>query len=378
MLSSPATTRTLGVGPREDLVDRLVVRIETLQSRGSKEYGEGIWPSQRTHAYLPYAVEDETIFFTAATLYTLEAIRDAMSRQCADVLDAISRRSEPAFPRFRNRQGLPMYNYWQVHPEDRIFPNGRFLSRFRKFRLPEDIDTTAYVYLAGQGDESEAVWFQKRLQMHANGSQRMVRNTFRRYRNLRAHSTWMGDDNMPVDFDACAISNTLLALSKFGLPYSECDLDSFRYVESVILRDEYIDHPFRTAHWYASAPVIAYHVARLLARAEVPRKGRLKKKLARDVARLWRNGRITLMDRVVLSTASMWLGTGPRLAEIPHNIDGEIERYAFFVASFLAVPENAAARMLAPLKLFQLEYRCLAHSLALIVEHEVLKGRCAA
>ncbi|HMB89404.1 MAG TPA: hypothetical protein VKP65_01065, partial [Rhodothermales bacterium] len=127
--------------------DALVARIAGLQSKGTATYAEGLFPAQRTHRYLRYAVEDDTIFFTALIVYALQNVRDDLSEASQALIDTITRKAVANYPRYLNNEGYPMYNFWQTLPEDRFFPNGKLLSRFRKFRLPEDIDTTAYVYL---------------------------------------------------------------------------------------------------------------------------------------------------------------------------------------------------------------------------------------
>ncbi|MDX1740258.1 MAG: hypothetical protein R3178_03155, partial [Rhodothermales bacterium] len=84
-------------------VDRLIGQIEHMQSGGSASYSPGIFPSRRTHPYFRYSVDDETIFFTVAILYTLKELTPYLSAAARDHVAAMTSRSGQQVPRFRNR-----------------------------------------------------------------------------------------------------------------------------------------------------------------------------------------------------------------------------------------------------------------------------------
>ena len=63
------------------------------------------------------------------------------------LIDTMTDKATATYPSYRNNEGYPLYNFWVNVPEARFFPNGLLLHRFRQFHLPEDIDTTAYIYL---------------------------------------------------------------------------------------------------------------------------------------------------------------------------------------------------------------------------------------
>ena len=180
---------------------------------------------------------------------------------------------------------------------------------------------------------------------------------------------------MPVDFDICAISNTLLALSVFGLPPRRAEEESVGFIESAVTRGEHVEKPFQTAPWYGTTPVILYHLARVIARTDIGPLKSLTDRLLVDVRSVFSSRALREMEKLLLSTAAMWLGGGPLLTHAPRQIAGELSSYPFFVASLLAVPENYFARSLAHRRLFHFEYVCPAHSMALWVEHEVLRRR---
>ena len=352
--------------------DALVEEIACLQSKGDDGYSEGLFATQRTHRYSFYTVEDETIFPTAVTIYTLQQVRAALSENSRQIIDEMARKAVANYPRYLNNQGYPMYNFWQNFPEERFFPNGALLRHFRKFRPPEDIDTTAYLYLTHPHPRRDVLWLKERLILDTNLKRRRNRNGLPRYRHLRAYSTWLGEINMPIDFDVCCLANLLLFVCTYHLPFNEYDHESLCFITSVIENGDHITHPFDVAPWYANTPVILYHVARLAAACAWPALTACRDKLVRDLhAQAERTP--AFVERLLLSTSLMRLGQPPLV--VPHSADRDaaIARFHFFIASPLTAVDNSITWALARFPLLQARYRCRAHSLALLVEHEAYR-----
>ena len=354
--------------------DVLVQKIANLQSKGDDHYSEGLFPTQRTHRYFAHSVEDDTIFPTAVTVYTLQQVREALSERSRQIVDEIARKAVANYPRYLNNQGYPMYNFWQNFPEERFFPNSKLARRFRKFRLPEDIDTTSYLYLTQPHPRRDVLRLKERLILDTNLKRRRIRNTLPRYRRLRAYSTWLGEANMPIDFDVCVLSNLLLFVCRHGLPFNEHDHASLRFITSVIENDDHVSHPFDVAPWYANTTVILYHVARLAASCELPALAACRDKLVHDL-HAQADRRPAFMERLLLSTSLMRLGQAPLLTHYPANLDAAINRFYYFIATPFTAVENPITWALAKLPIFHTCYRCRAHSLALLVEHEVHRRR---
>ena len=352
--------------------DTLVEEIARLQSTGADGYSEGLFPTQRTHRYFPYAVEDDTIFPTAVTIYTLQQVREALSERSQQRIDEVARKAVANYPKYLNNQGLMMYNFWQNVPEERFFPNGKLLRRFRNFHLPEDIDTTAYVYLTQPHDRRDVRWLKERLILDTNRHRRRIRNTLPKYRHLRAYSTWLGEANMPIDFDVCALSNLLLFIFRHDLPLNEHDHAALGFITAVVDNDDHLNHPFEVSPWYGRPAVILYHVARLAATFEIPDLETRRAKLARDLhAQAERTP--AFMERLLLSTSLMRLGEAPLVTRYLDDLDAAFDRFSFFVGSILTPIDNPITWALARRPLFQVRYRCRAHALALLLEHEVYR-----
>lgn len=353
--------------------DALVEQIARLQSKGDDGYSEGLFPAQRTHRLLGYSVEDDSIFPTAVVLYTLQQVRGALSASSRDTIDAITRKAVANYPKYLNNQGRIMYNFWQNVPEERFLPNSKLLSRFRIFHLPEDIDTTAYIYLTHSHAPEDIAWLKERLVLDTNGHRRHIRNTRPRYRRLRAYSTWLGDATMPIDFDVCALCNLMLFIFRHDLPLNEHDYDTLRYIASVITSDDHFDHPFDVAPWYGTTTLILYHVVRLMTTFDVPELAMLKDKLVHDLHR--QHERTALfMERLTLSTSLMRLGEPALVTHYPDPLEPAFRRYYFFTGSLLTPIDHPLTWALAKRPFLQVRYRCRAHALALLLEHEVWKG----
>ena len=348
--------------------DALVEEIARLQSTGADGYSEGLFPTQRCYRKLPYTVEDDTIFPTAVTVYLLQQVQEHLSERSRRIVDAITRKAVANYPKYLNNQGMRMYNFWQNVPEERFFPNGKLLSRFRIFHLPEDIDTTAYVYLTQPHPRRDVLWLKERLLLDTNGTRRRIRNTLPPYRHLRAYSTWLGEANMPIDFDVCVLSNLMLFVFRSGLPLNEHDHASIAFITAVLDNDDHIRHPFEVAPWYADTTIILYHVARLAAACEVPELAARRDKLVHDL-RAQAGRTPAFMHRLLASTSLMRLGQAPLVTQYPDDLTDALDDFHFFIGSLLTSIDNPITWALARQPFFQIFYRCRAHALALLLEH---------
>ena len=203
------------------------------------------------------------------------------------------------FPDFRNKDGANTYNFWRTRPSDH-FSNGHVLKHFDHFRIPDDADDTAMVYLTGLPSREELFWLKEKLRMHANGTVRQIKNTYPEYSKLAAYSTWFGK-NMYIELDACVLSNVLYCLYHYRLPFNQNDHDSLMYIRSVIESGRYKSEPFRCAHQYPRTPLIIYHVARLIAEFDPLMLKKIKPELIETSQNLLEQ-EIHPMDRILLST----------------------------------------------------------------------------
>ncbi len=345
-------------------IDAIIQRIADLQDE------TGLFASFRHNPTVFYHRPDTNVFFTAVTVFTLQNLRHAVLPGTQLLIDRIGGRAAAAYPEFRNKDGLPTYNFWPTRPS-RHFSNGYVFRHFEHFRIPDDIDDTAMVYLTTAPTPADQLWLKQKLGQHANGSQgRQIRNTYPDYRNLHAYSTWFGK-NMGVDFDACALSNSLFCIYQYNLPLNQHDTDSLIYLRSVVESGRYISEPFRCAPHYARTSLIIYHLARLLAAFPIPELESIRPRLIADAHR-----ELTIagnrVEQLILATALLRLGEP--VPEI--NIDGvehDFDTFHFFIAGLLTAYEQPWLRRFADRPLMQMRWQCEAHCWALVAEYLSLR-----
>lgn len=346
-------------------IDAILQQIVRLQDPA------GLFPSVRRNDWLGYRRKDTNVFFTAITVFTLQSIRASLSQTGQQCVDQIARRAQQAYPLFRNKDGLHTYNFWPTRPS-RHFPNGYLFHRFEHFRIPDDIDDTAMVYLTTQPSRTEQLWLKDKLAQHANGSQsRHIRNTYPLYRTLRAYSTWFGK-NMGVDFDACALSNILYCIFSYQLPLTVHDIDSLTYLRSIVETGQYRHEPFQCAPHYARTSLIIYHLARLLAAFHIEQLQPIRQQLIADAYRLLPNTPNRL-EQVLLNSALIRLGEVPPVVALA-GIEQDVEDFHFFIAGLLTAYEHPWLRRFADQSLVQMRWQCETHSWALVAEYLALRG----
>lgn len=343
---------------------QLLQRISELQSKGDKYYAPGLFPSQRFHLYFPVEREDNNIFFTASIVFILQNLRSKLSEEEQNLVQEICNRATANYPDYKNKDNLDTYNFWRTDGSAH-FPNGKVLSRINKVRIPDDADDTSLIYLTSNPSREKILWLKDKLAQHANLSKKQITNTFSEYQNLKAYSTFFGK-NMFIEFDVCVLCNILYFVFQNKLELNQHDYDSIFFIRSVIEKKQYLEKPFYASHSYPSAPVILYHVARLLEKYEVPGLTDIKPKVIADLNSFIEN-ESDEMNRVILATSLKRLG---QTQSSPDYAKGNI-RWSFFHAGLLTAFENTVTYSLAGNSLFHLKYKCEAHRLALILENLV-------
>lgn len=351
--------------PLEVFIDR----IEALQSTGNALFPKGLFPAQRSNSLLGYRRPDTTMFFSAITAFTLQSIRKYCSTESQSQIDSIRRQVAANYPDFQNKDGLKTYNFWKTKPS-RHFPNGRWFHRFEHFRIPDDIDDTAFAYLTTDPSQEELFWLKQKLTLHANGTKLWIRNTYPEYQRLRAYSTWFGK-NMYVEFDVSVLSNMLYCILHYNLPLNVHDEASFEYIRSVIKKRRYIDAPFRCAHQYPRTPLIIYHVSRLIAAFDPPALRSVKAQLISDTENLLKNTR-SRMDRVLLATSLMRFGKQTERIPVETFSAKDFKSFYFFIAGLLTAYENPVLYKLSVNPLVHMHWTCEAHCWTLLAEYEAL------
>jgi hypothetical protein len=346
-----------------------IEKIDQLQSRGDRYFPSGIFPAYRSNSLIGYERPDTTIFFSAIICFTLQSIRGKTGTGHVPGIDKICDSVMGNYRDFQNKDGLKTYNFWKTKPS-KHFPNGNIFRRFEHFRIPDDIDDTAFVYLTSGPSAEDMLWLKNKLRMHANGSKQWIKNTYPEYRSLKAYSTWFGK-NMYIEFDVCVLSNMLYCIYEYDMPLDEHDEASIRYISSVIETDRYRKEPFRCAHQYPRTPLIIYHVSRLISAFNPAGLEHIKQKLIADTESLL-NETENAMDRVILSTSLLRLGIKTDRIAVEKFTAREFEGFYFFIAGLLTAYEHSFLYRLSDCPLFHMYWTCEAHCWTLLAEYEAI------
>ncbi|MCF0073316.1 hypothetical protein LZD49_22755 [Dyadobacter sp. CY261] len=348
----------------------LISRIQALQSTGNALFPKGLFPAQRSNSIIGYQRPDTTMFFSAIIAFTLQSVRKYVSPTSQQQIDAIHDLVTANYPDFQNKDGLKTYNFWKTKPS-RHFPNGRWFHRFEHFRIPDDIDDTAFAYLTTSPTEEELLWLKEKLSLHANGTKLWIRNTYPEYKPLVAYSTWFGK-NMYVEFDVSVLSNMLYCILHYKMPLNAHDEASFEYIRSVIETRRYIHAPFRCAHQYPRTPLIIYHVTRLITAFDPPALRSVKDQLIGDTVNLLKITR-NKMDRVLLATSLLRFGLQKtERITVETFSEKDFKGFYFFIAGLLTAYENPLLYRLSGSPLAHMHWTCEAHCWTLLAEYEVL------
>lgn len=346
-------------------VAQILSRIVGLQS------AEGLFPSKRVNEVWGYKRLDTNLFFTAITFFTLKNSCSHLPSAQRQAIDALGERARSAYDRFRNKDGLKTYNFYPTRPSQH-FPNGYVFRHFKHFQLPDDADDTALVYLTTHPTPENLLWLKNKLAQHANPAHSTAPTTFADCQQLTAYATWFGK-HMPIEFDACVLSNVLYAIYYYDLPRNQHDADSLWFLRWIVETDRYRTHPFRCAHNYATTSLIIYHIARFMAAFDPSELRSIGPKLVADA--YLELGRATnQMDKLLLAISLLRLGQNPPSIDLS-GIERYFDGFYFFRAGLLSAYPQPWLYRHAHRPFWHIGWECEAHNWALVLEYRVLAGK---
>lgn len=354
-------------------IEDILKKIASLQTGGVSHFPPGLFPSYRSNKLIGYRRPDTNLFFSAISAFTLQNLKPFIKEadQLAQI-ETIKEKILQNYPAFQNKDGLKTYNFWRTKPTDH-FSNGYIFKYFDHFRIPDDVDDTAMVYLTTNPTREDLHWLKEKLTLHANGTRKWAKNTYSEYRELRAYSTWFGK-NMYIELDACVLSNLLYCIYYYRLPFNQHDSDSLLYIRSIIESGRYKTEPFRCAHQYPRTALIIYHVARLIAAFDPLMLRRIKPELIETTQHLLEQN-LHPMDRVLLSTSLLRLGVKTKPIEVEHYTAQTFDNFWFFIAGLLTAYESKWLYKLARSPIFHMHWECEAHCWVLLAEYMALRDQ---
>ena len=360
------------------LISALIKDIEASQIKQDGEFYRGMFQAYRECDGFPHNYQpDNNIFFTAITAFTLNKLTPYLTNEHKARTISISKNATAAYTYYRNPNGKPYYSFWPVNAP--ILPHAFFINRLSGMLAQgDDSDDSVMILLASDNNDNDNSALKERLVQTSNLKKRKINSTFKKYRNIPAYSTYLGDKMHP-DFDLAVQCNILYFNFEKKLPLVEQDSATIFLVAEILKNREYMKRPVYVSPSYVKPSVLIYHIARLMDAFDITMLELYRAQLIDDAATLLAKA-TNIMDRIILRTALIRLG-----AEVP---DLTIESIADFERTdqnkFVFFQARAAFAQPTPVKQVFLHFNylnysfyCTAYNKALWLEYLVLKNRNA-
>jgi hypothetical protein len=361
------------------LITALIENIEASQVKKDGGFYAGMFPSYRQCAGFPHNYKpDNNIFFTAITAFTLKNITQHLSGDAKTKSLRVVKNAELAYPYYRNPNGKPFYSFWPAGSH--ILPHSYFINRFSGILAQgDDADDAVMILMASENNDTDNIALKEKLVQVSNLKNQKINSTFKKYRNIPAYSTYLGEKMHP-DFDFAVQCNMLYFNFEKKLPLVQQDSATIFLLAQMLKNREYMKRPVYISPSYVKPAVLIYHIARLMDAFTIPELEQYKKQLIADAVNLLVKA-INIMDRIILRTALIRLGA--TVACLTINSIADFEKTD--QAQFVFFQARAAFGQPTPLKQIFLHWNyliysfyCTTYNKALWLEYLVLKSNQAA
>ena len=348
----------------------ILQRIDSLQSQRDGFYRKGLFPTQISFENREKTHEDNNIFFTALTVYTLQSLRIHFGTEGKTMIDSIVSRAQQAYPYYKNRNGKPTYNFYQTYP-DRPFPGFRCLSKIKRFRLADDLDGVSFIYLVQ--NTSDSLNHLVKIEMEAQTrSPLKVISIFKRYQNSKAYRTWFAY-RMKQDLDICVMSNVLLFVFEKGLPLDSTDFRTMSLIKQMVNNNDIMKYGYIVSSSYQKSPVILYHLVRLISVAHNPELDSMIPKIVTDLkSELKVSG--NQMEQIILLSSLYRLHQPVDFKFTYGNILKDMQSFYWFRANPFSGSNIFFKRIMGPNGCFNFKYKGEAYYWSLVLELQQLSN----
>jgi hypothetical protein len=361
------------------LITDLIKSIETSQVKQDGEFYTGMFPSYRQCAGLPHNYQpDNNIFFTAITAFTLKNITQHLSSNAKTASLQIIKNSELAYPHYKNINGKPFYSFWPTNA--RILPHSYFINRFNGiFAQGDDADDAVMILMASENNDADNKALKEKLIQVSNLKKRKINSTFKKYRDMPAYSTYLGEKMHP-DFDFAVQCNILYFNFEKKLPLVKEDSATILLLAAILKNREYMKRPVYISPSYVKPAVLIYHITRLMAAFKIPELELYKEQLIADADKLLAKAN-NIMERIILRTAL--LRSGVAVSDLTINSISDFEKtdqdqFVFFQARAAFAQPTPIKQIFLHWKYLIYSFYCPAYNKALWLEYLVLKKQPAA
>ena len=358
------------------LINELVHDIEAAQVKQNGEFYPGMFPSYRKCAGFPYNYQpDNNIFFTAITAFTLNNLAEHLSTGNKIKVQQVIKNAAVAYPHYKNKNGLPYYSFWPVNA--RILPHSFFIKYLDGFLAQgDDADDSVMILMTLDNNESNNIALKQRLIMLGNLSKRRINSTYKKYRNIPAYSTYLGEKMHP-DFDFAVQCNILYFMLDKKLPLVKQDSATIKLLAEMVKNREYMKTPVYISPCYVKPSVLLYHVSRLMGTFEIGALQVYKDQLIADANRLL-GKRNDMMEQIILRTSLLYLGAAAPPLAINSIADFEKtdqNKFVFFQARAAFAQPTPVKQVFLHWKYLIYYFYCNTYNKALLLEYLVLKNK---
>lgn len=333
-------------------------------------YQKGLFPCQRIRKHGEIVVEDNNIFFTGLTLYTLNYIKDSLSQNDQLHIENMYAKAYNTFNDYKNRKGGFTYNFYQIHPGEHPFPNATHFQNAEYRKIADDFDDTSVLYLIQDSDDSLNAAVKAKMETHSLMG--LYTSTFKQFRNAHVYKTWFSQ-KMNQDIDICVQSNVLLFIFEKQLPLTSIDSTTINVIKSAIRQNLHKNKGHLISAHYQNTTIILYHIARLIAVADSPLLNDIKSEVISDIyseLSVIEND----MEKVILLTSLYRLGENVDFELDVQNVQKDMQTFYWFQANPFYGMRFWIRRIIGGSDFLQEKYRCEAYYWTLVFELQVMSS----
>lgn len=357
------------------LITAIIKDIEASQFKQDGAFYAGTFAGYRQCAGFPHNYQpDNNIFFTAITAFTLKNLAPQLNDDDKARALQVIKNVTPAYAHYRNPDGKPFYNFWPAGA--RILPHSYFVNRFNGiFAHGDDADDSVMILLSSDDNESDHTALKEKLVRVSNLKKRRINSTCKKYRDIPAYSTYLGEKMHP-DFDLAVQCNILYFNFEKKLPLVKEDSATIFLLSEMIKNREYMKRPVYISPYYVKPPVLIYHIARLMGAFDITMLQQYSTQLIDDANKLLLKA-TNIMDRIILRTALLRLGAGVpdlNIASVHDFERTDQDQFVFFQARAAFAQPTPIKQIFLHWNYLIYSFYCPTYNKALWLEYLVLKN----
>lgn len=344
--------------------------IISLQENSDSFFADGLIPSNRVHTRSGKTFNDDNIFYSAITAFSLLDAKKKCKPSDHLKIDKVVQNIRLNYPNYQSRRGRLTYNFWQMHPIEKNFPNDQKKSKKERYRLADDLDDSALIFLSEEFSSNSSNEL-KKLMVEQHNNLTKVRTTKREYRTEKAYPTWFAD-KMNQEFDMCVMSNILL-FTLGQKPFVKADSNTMNLLKKMVNDDFHIKEPELAAPYYQNSATIIYHLSRLVSSEKHPELSSLKQKLIEDSEELLKT-QISEFEKMIISISLIRLQGYQTITIDISAVKPQIQSFAWFCFSGFST-RPLWMRRISGKKTLKYDFISPAFNWFLVYEYETLNQK---